>query len=93
MYSQLYGTLPIVRSTGGLADTVQNYDESQGTGSGFKFYDISASALYNTIGWANSTYYDRPEHMDNMIKTAMNQDFSWGRSAKKYYALYQQLKG
>ena len=93
MYSQLYGTLPIVRSTGGLADTVQSYDEVNGTGTGFKFYDISASALYNTIGWANSTYYDRPHHIDNMVKTAMNQDFSWGTSAKKYYSLFQQLKG
>jgi starch synthase len=92
MYSQLYGTLPIVRSTGGLADTVQNYDESTGSGSGFKFYDISASALYNTIGWANSIYYDRPQHMDNMIKTAMDKDFSWGNSARQYLSLYNQLK-
>lgn len=93
MYSQLYGTLPIVRSTGGLADTVINYNEAEGTGSGFKFYDISASALYNTIGWANSTYYDRPEHIDNMIKTAMNQDFSWKKSAKQYLNLYKGMKG
>ena len=92
MYSQLYGTLPIVRSTGGLADTVQNYNEAEGTGTGFKFYDISASALYNTIGWANSTYYDRPEHMDHMIKQAMNQDFSWGRSARAYLNLYKTTK-
>ena len=92
MYSQLYGTLPIVRSTGGLADTVQNYNEADGTGTGFKFYDISASALYNTIGWANSTYYDRPEHMDHMIKQAMNQDFSWGRSARAYLNLYKTTK-
>ncbi len=92
MYSQLYGTLPIVRSTGGLADTVQNYNEAEGTGTGFKFYDISASALYNTIGWANSTYYDRPEHMDCMIKQAMNQDFSWGRSARAYLNLYKTTK-
>ncbi len=92
MYSQLYGTLPIVRSTGGLADTVENYDESVGGGTGFKFYDISAKALYDTIGWANSTYYDRPHHIDNMIKKAMKQDFSWNKSATQYLNLYQQVK-
>ena len=89
MYSQLYGTLPIVRATGGLADTVVNYDEMTGLGTGFKFYDIAPSALYNTIGWANATYYDRPQHIDQMIKMAMKQDFSWDRSAKEYMSLYR----
>lgn len=92
MYSQLYGTLPIVRSTGGLADTVNNYNEAEGTGTGFKFYDISASALYNTIGWANATYWDRPHHIDSMRKQAMNQDFSWHKSAKEYLNLYTNAK-
>ena len=93
MYSQIYGTLPIVRSTGGLADTVQNYNEYDGSGTGFKFYDISSSALYNTIGWANSTYYDRPYHMEKLVKNAMSQNFSWNNSAQKYLELYHQVKG
>ena len=92
MYSQLYGTLPIVRATGGLADTVVNYDEMTGLGTGFKFYDIAPSALYNTIGWANATYYDRPEHIAKMTKMAMGQDFSWNRSAKEYLNLYREVK-
>jgi hypothetical protein len=63
MYSSLYGTLPIVRATGGLDDTVENYDEAAGRGTGFKFWEISGRALYYTIGWAVSTWYDRPQHV------------------------------
>ena len=93
MYSQIYGTLPIVRATGGLEDTVTQYDEKAGTGTGFKFYDISGLALYNTMGWAVSTYFDRPTHMDKMIKEAMGKNFSWSNSVKEYVKLYQTLVG
>lgn len=93
MYSQVYGTLPVVRATGGLDDTVQQYDEYNGTGTGFKFYDIDSKALYNTMGWAVSTYFDRPEHMDNMIKQAMKNDYSWSVSADKYIDIYKGLSG
>ncbi len=88
MYSQRYGTLPIVRSTGGLADTVHNYNEQNGDGTGFKFHEISSSALYNTVGWANSTYWDRPDHLDNLRQNAMKQDFSWLKSTGQYLDLY-----
>ena len=88
MRGQLYGSLPIVRATGGLHDTVDNYNELTGTGTGFKFYDVSPIALYNTIGWANSTYYDRPQHIQKMIKQAMKKDFSWDKSANQYLSLY-----
>ncbi|NCB49297.1 MAG: glycogen synthase GlgA [Alphaproteobacteria bacterium] len=91
LYSQIYGTLPLVRGTGGLEDTVQNYNEVKGTGTGFKFYDISSEALYNTIGWANATYYDRPKHINKMIVQAMKQDFSWKHSCELYLGLYQEL--
>ena len=91
MYSQAYGTLPIVRATGGLEDTVDQYDEATGDGTGFKFYDISAQALYNTIGWAISTYFDRPKHMDKMIKAAMSKDFSWEKHIKEYLELYKSM--
>ncbi|OPZ78436.1 MAG: Glycogen synthase [Alphaproteobacteria bacterium ADurb.Bin438] len=90
MYSQVYGTLPVVRATGGLEDTVINYNEQEGSGTGFKFNDISAKALYNTIGWAVSTYYDRRDHFDNMIKQAMSLDYSWKSSTEKYLQLYNQ---
>lgn len=89
MYSLRYGTLPIVRATGGLEDTVQQYDERTGEGTGFKFYEPSAHAVYYTVGWAVSTYYDRPVHMQKMIQSAMAQDFSWERSAKAYEQVYQ----
>ncbi|MBN1147552.1 MAG: glycogen synthase GlgA [Anaerolineales bacterium] len=89
MYSLRYGALPVVRATGGLDDTVQQYDESSGAGTGFKFWEPSASALYYTLGWAVSTYYDRPHHMQAMIQSAMAQDFSWQRSAGEYLRLYE----
>ncbi len=92
IYSLKYGTLPIVRSTGGLDDTVQQYNEGKGTGTGFKFWEPSAAAIYYTIGWAVSTYYDRKAHMAKMIQTAMAQDFSWKRSARQYLDLYAQAQ-
>lgn len=93
MYSQAYGTLPVARATGGLDDTIEQYDESAGHGTGFKFYDIDPNALFNTMGWAVSTYFDRPAHMDNMIKQAMKKDFSWDQSIKQYMDLYKALTG
>lgn len=88
MYSLKYGTLPIVRATGGLEDTVYQYDEATGGGTGFKFVEPSANAIYYAVGWAVSTYYDRTHHMRQMIQTAMAQDFSWERSALGYMWLY-----
>ena len=89
MYSLKYGTLPIVRATGGLEDTVQQYNEATGEGTGFKFYAANSGALYYTIGWAVSTYYDRQPHMAQMIQAAMAQDYSWERSAQAYVGLYE----
>jgi starch synthase len=89
MYSLRYGTLPIVRATGGLDDTVQQYDEVTGQGTGFKFYEASPRAIYYAIGWAVSTYYDRPHHMQRMIRAAMSQDFSWERSTAEYVRAYE----
>ena len=88
MYSLRYGTLPIVRATGGLVDTVVNYDEETGGGTGFMFGDLHPDSLANTIGWAVSTWYDRPEHIKAMRQRAMVQDFSWARAAHDYRDLY-----
>lgn len=88
IYSLKYGTLPIVRATGGLEDTVQQYDESSGAGTGFKFWEPSPRSIYYTVGWAVSTFYDRPHHMKQMIQNAMAQDFSWQRSAAAYETAY-----
>jgi starch synthase len=92
MYSLVYGTLPIVRRTGGLVDTVENYNEETGTGTGFMFDDLNPHAIYNTIGWAVWTWYNRPEQIKVMQKRAMQQDFSWEKSAKKYVELYEGIR-
>ncbi len=89
IYSLKYGTLPIVRATGGLDDTVEQYDEATGEGTGFKFWEASSHALYYTIGWAVSTYFDRPHHFLHMRATAMQQSFSWQESAERYLSVYQ----
>lgn len=89
MYSLKYGTLPIVRATGGLNDTVEQYDEATGAGTGFKFWDASPTAIYYTVGWAVSTYYDRRAHIAQMMQRAMTRDFSWERSMDGYLAAYE----
>jgi starch synthase len=89
MYSSLYGTLPVVRATGGLEDTVENYDEATGRGTGFKFYDISDRALYHTMGWAVSTWFDRPQHYAAMQRQGMARDFTWATSSRKYEDVYE----
>jgi len=89
MYSLKYGTLPIVRATGGLDDTVQQYNEITGAGTGFKFWERSTHAIYFSVGWAVSTYYDRKHHIYQMMQSAMIQDFSWNQSARAYEALYR----
>ena len=88
LYSQRYGTLPIVRGTGGLLDTVENYDQTSGNGTGFVFWDLNPDTIADTIGWALSTYFDRPQHIAQMQRKAMAQDFSWDRAAAAYEQLY-----
>jgi len=88
IYSLKYGTLPVVRATGGLDDTVQQYDESSGGGTGFKFHEASEHAIYYSVGWAVSTYYDRRDHWDQMVQRAMGEHFSWEDSAKEYEKAY-----
>lgn len=89
MYSMIYATLPIVRRTGGLADTVSQYEEGAGIGTGFLFDDATTSALYNTIGWACSTWYDRKPDITALRRNAMGRDFSWSASAEKYAQVYK----
>lgn len=90
IYSLKYGTLPIVRATGGLDDTVEQYEEANGSGTGFKFYEPSAHAIFYTVGWAVSTYYDRREHWKKMVQNAMRKNFSWEKSALEYEKAYYQ---
>ena len=89
MYSMKYGTLPVVRAIGGLDDTVENYNEATGAGTGFKFWHPGAQALKDTMGWAVATWFDRPAHIEQMRRAAMRKDFSWERSAAEYVAVYR----
>ncbi|HEX8832758.1 MAG TPA: glycosyltransferase, partial [Abditibacteriaceae bacterium] len=88
-YSMRYGTLPIVRATGGLDDTVHNYDEATGAGTGFKFWDPSGTSLYYTMGWAVATWFDRPQHIRQLRRQAMAQEFLWEDSARQYLHVYE----
>jgi starch synthase len=88
MYSLLYGTPPIVRRTGGLVDTVENYNEADGTGTGFMFDDLTPRAVYDTVGWAVWAYYNRKNEIQAMRARGMGRDFSWAASAQKYIDMY-----
>jgi starch synthase len=88
LYSLKYGTLPIVRKTGGLADTVENYDESTGNGTGFCFNDLTPEAIYNVVGWAVWAWYNKPEDIRKMQIRAMKKDFSWTNSIVEYEEIY-----
>ncbi|MGK0176858.1 MAG: starch synthase [Lentimonas sp.] len=89
MYAMKYGTLPIVRATGGLKDSVDQYVEGEASGTGFLFEQASPDALYYAIGWACSTYYDRRDEYKKIQQNAMLRDFSWEVSAKTYESLYK----
>jgi starch synthase len=89
MYSQRYGTLPVVRATGGLEDTVENYDPATGAGTGFKLWDLSVDTLVATVAWAVDTYRARPEHFRAMQRRAMRKRFGWDVAAQRYAEVYE----
>jgi starch synthase len=88
MYSLRYGTVPVVRATGGLYDTVHNFDPATGAGSGFTFEPYSAFAMLQTLQSALRTYQNRPVWRRLQV-AGMGQDFSWAGSARKYAAAYE----
>jgi starch synthase len=92
IYSLRYGTLPIVRATGGLNDTVENYNQETVQGTGFKFYEPSGRAVYHTIEWAVDTFLNHPGHFQKLIQNAMKQNFTWEDSVKKYLDMYRSAK-
>jgi len=92
MYSMRYGTVPIVRATGGLDDTVENFNARDNTGTGFKFHDYSAGALLEKIREA-LYFYSKPEIWRQIQLNGMAQDNSWEAAAQRYLDLYQQLVG
>ena len=90
IYSLKYGTIPIVRKTGGLADTVQGYDWVKQSGNGFVFTDYTAAGLDWAINHAISTFKNR-KAWPKLITNAMKQDFSWEHQIKEYLALYKKM--
>jgi starch synthase len=92
MYAMRYGAIPIVRATGGLDDTVVDYDERTRTGSGFKFDDADAAALGRAVRRAIAAYKHKDAWLDLMGR-AMRLDFSWPNSARRYVQLYMKLLG
>jgi starch synthase len=92
MYSMRYGTVPVVRATGGLDDTVTDYNAQAGTGTGFKFRDYTAEALLETLERAR-TVFGNPNIWRQLQLAGMRQDFSWDRSAREYVKLYERALG
>lgn len=91
IYSLKYGTIPVVRATGGLEDTVEEYRSSIRTGNGFKFKNINSDELVRTIKKALDCFKKNKE-WELIQKNGMNIDFSWKKSAKHYLVLYKKLK-
>ena len=90
MYSMRYATVPIVRATGGLDDTVEQFNPANGSGNGFKFYDYQAGALLEKIREA-LYFYTKPETWKKIQLNGMTIDNSWDAAAQKYVQLYQEI--
>jgi len=92
-YSLLYGTVPIVRATGGLVDTVQECDAAANTGTGFLFKDPTAEAFLAAVRRAVTLYREDPSGWTGLVDRGMRQDLSWQKSAEAYLGLYERLLG
>ena len=86
-----YGTVPVVRETGGLKDTVEPYNEYESIGTGFSFTNYNAHEMLGSILYAKDVYYNRKREWNKIIDRGMAKDFSWVNSAKKYEELYNVL--
>ena len=89
LYALRYGSLPVVHATGGLEDTVEQYNEGEGTGTGFKFYSPDAKVFLETMAWAAETWFERPSHITMMREQAMRVRFDWETSARRYVEIYR----
>lgn len=88
-----YGTIPIVRETGGLKDTVQPLNEFEDTGDGFSFTNYNGDDMVNVINYSKYIFFEQKKIWNNMLKRAMKKDLSWGVSKKRYEELYNTLIG
>ena len=91
MMSMRYGTIPIVRETGGLKDTVDAYNEYENTGTGFSFKEYNAHDMMNTIKYANDVYTNHRGQWNELVMRAMTTDYSWNASARRYENIYDRL--
>ena len=91
MYSLAYGTVPLVRHTGGLADTVERWDPAARTGTGFVFYDFTPDALLHTLEHALEVWRDR-EAWAKLMRAGMSRDDSWDSRAEEYVDLYRRMR-
>ena len=91
MISMRYGTIPVVRETGGLKDTVVPYNGATKEGTGFTFYSYNAHDMLYAIERAVGLYYDYKDDWKQLVQNAMSQDFSWNNICKQYIALYENL--
>lgn len=91
LISLRYGTVPIVRETGGLKDTVEPYNEYESTGTGFSFANYNAHEMLATIQYAKSVYYNKKREWNKLIDRGMAKDYSWASSARKYEEMYRGL--
>jgi starch synthase len=91
LMSLRYGTLPIVRETGGLKETVEPYNEYTGSGTGFSFANYNAHDMLHVIEYAKSIYQAHRSDWNKIVDRAMAVDFSWETSARKYEDLYRIL--
>ena len=86
-----YGTVPIVRETGGLKDTVEPYNEYESTGTGFSFTNYNAHEMLSIVNYAKDVYYNHKREWNKIVDRAMLKDFSWNSSARKYEELYNRI--
>ncbi len=93
LISLRYGTVPIVRETGGLRDTVVPYNEYEGTGTGFSFANYNAHEMLSIVRYAKHIYYNKKREWNKLVDRGMAMDFSWKSSAKKYEDLYRNMLG
>lgn len=91
LISYRYGTVPIVRETGGLKDTVTPYNEYSNTGEGFSFQNYNAQEMLNTINYSKHIYFDKKRQWNQMMDRGMEKDYSWKKSTERYTNIYDYL--
>ena len=93
LISMRYGTLPLVRETGGLRDTVHAYNEYTQEGNGFSFTNYNSNDMMHVLWEAIDVYYNRPDMWKQIVKNAMKTDVSWSTSAEFYLGVFREIAG